>query len=104
LVIDDDEHAAGLRGLAQKIWANYQAKINKLPGGGREQALGLPPVDQIGREILNQILDPVRGASPEMRAVLRTKLGLPAETAPAASPTRAPPATTTTPPAAAAGR
>ena len=50
----------------------------------------------IDREILNRLLDPERGVSPQERAVLRTKLGLGEEKAlPARRPT--PPAATNPP-------
>jgi hypothetical protein len=46
------------------------------------------------RVILNRLLDPEQGAPFEMRAALRTKLGMSPETAPAPS-TNAPPESVT---------
>jgi len=97
LVLGEDGRAAGFQMLAQKIRATFQSKIKD-----REEAIGLPTMDQLRREVVNQLLDPENGFLPEMRAVLRTKLSLPAETAPPAiSQTNAPPAITNPPPAAA---
>ena len=88
LILGEDDRAAGFQLLAQKIRTTYQSKIR-----GRDEAIGLPPIEQSRREVLSQLLDPEHGLSPEMRAVLRTKLALPAETAPpAGSQTNAPPA------------
>ena len=58
----------------------------------RMAAIGLRPLEDIDREILNRFLDPEGGVPFEARAVLRTRLGLPPETV-------VPPATTNAPPA-----
>ena len=75
LILDEDDRAAGYRNLARKIWDVYQTKIT----GTREQAIGLPPFADIDRDIRDRILDPANGLPAEARAILRTKLGLPAE-------------------------
>jgi hypothetical protein len=98
LALGEESRAAGFRLLAEKVRTNYQGKIK-----GRE-AISMAPLGEIEREVLGQLLDPESGLSPEVKAVLRTKLGLPAETAPAASPANTPSATTNTPPAAATGK
>ena len=36
----------------------------------------ISPLDDIEREVVNRMLDPVNGVMPEMRAILRTKLNL----------------------------
>jgi hypothetical protein len=82
LSIDEEDHAAGYKLLAHKLWDNYMSRINK----ERTNSVGLRPFGDIDREILGRILDPKQGASPEIRAVLRTKLRLPAETVPAPAP------------------
>jgi hypothetical protein len=90
LSIDEDDHAAGYKLLARKLYDNFMSRIPK----DRQGAVGLRPFGDIDREILNRILDPEHGATPEVRAVLRTKLRLPAETAPTPAPapaTNAPP-------------
>jgi len=75
LAIGEDAHAAGYLGLAKQIWAAYDKRIPQ----ERKEAIGLPPLPQMDRIILNRMLDPQRGLVPEARAILRTKLGLPAE-------------------------
>ncbi|MGA2659087.1 MAG: hypothetical protein ABSH34_16415 [Verrucomicrobiota bacterium] len=88
LSIDEDDHAAGYRALALKLWDNYMRRIP----AERRDPVGLRPFKDIDREILNRVLDPEHGATPEVRAVLRTKLRLPAETPPTPAPaTNAPP-------------
>lgn len=87
LVLDQDESYAGLSNLAQQTHARYMSKI-----GGREMAIGLPSFPEIRQDIVRRLLDPEQGLPPEQRAVLRTKLGLPGETAPARPATNAPPA------------
>jgi plasmid stability protein len=60
----------------------------------REDALKIPPVEEIEKEILNRTLDPESGWPFEMRAALRVQLGLPPETLPAAQGTTTPPSGT----------
>jgi hypothetical protein len=83
LVLDEDDRAAGFKLLANKVWAVYMEKIPE----SRMAAIGLPPMATISQNVVNRLLDPQRGFPPAMRAVLRTKLGLPAETAPASAAT-----------------
>jgi hypothetical protein len=87
LVLGEEDRYAGYKLLARRAWDIYQSKITK-EGQAR---IGLRPLDDIDREILNRFLDPGEGAPFELRAVLRTKLGLPPEAA-------TPPATTNAPP------
>ena len=87
LTVDEDERAAGFKLLARQVWNAYMEKIPK----ERTAAIGLPPLDDINREMLNRLLDPERGVSREERDVLRTKLGLEKEKAIPAPPTNAPP-------------
>ena len=69
--VGDDERAAGLKLLADKVRTTYSAKTQ-----ARGEALAIPSMDQIQREVVNRMLDPENGVIPEMRAVLRTKLNL----------------------------
>jgi hypothetical protein len=71
LAIGEDERAAGLKLLAGKIRDTYSRNTE-----ARKDALAIPPLDDIQREVLNRMLDPENGVVPEMRAVLRTKLNL----------------------------
>ena len=44
------------------------------------ERIGLPPFDDINRTVLNHLLDPQHGLPYAARAVIRTQLGMPAET------------------------
>jgi hypothetical protein len=71
LAIGEDERAAGFKLLADKVRTTYSEKTK-----ARGEALAISPLDDIQKEVVNRMLDPQRGAPPEMRAVLRTKLNL----------------------------
>jgi hypothetical protein len=47
----------------------------------RQEAIGLPPLNEIAREVRDVMLDPTSGLPPEARAILRTELGMSPETA-----------------------
>ena len=87
MALGEDGPAAGFRLLAQHIWSAYQSRIPK----GRLSAIGLRPFDDIDQEVRKRMLDPQHGEPPEVRAVLRTKLGELPET-------NTPPAATNAPP------
>jgi hypothetical protein len=75
LIVDEDERALGFKNLAMQAYNSYENKIYN----SREQALGLGPFELIDKGVLTRFLDSV---PPEIRAALRTKLQLPAETSP----------------------
>jgi hypothetical protein len=81
LVLDQDDRSEGLKLLAEKAWKNYQSKIPE----ARMSAVGLPPFTDIDRTVRDRLLSPTTGLPPTARAILRTKLNLPAEKAPANS-------------------
>ena len=85
LVTDQEDRYEGFKLLARKILSAYMAKIPQ----ERAPAIGLGPFEDIDRVIRTRMLDPKEGPRPEFRAILRSKLGLPAETA------QAPPTGTT---------
>ena len=87
LVIGEEDHYAGYKLMARQVWDIFQSKIGK----DSLKRVGLSPLEDIDREILNRFLDPQGDVPFEVRAVLRTKLGLPPEAA-------APPASTNAPP------
>jgi hypothetical protein len=92
LVVGDEERAAGFKLLAGKLWQTYQSKIP----ADRQAAIRLQSLDEIQAEVLKRLLDPREGIPFEMRAILRSKLGMGPEAAtppPAPAPTDAPPAT-----------
>jgi hypothetical protein len=78
LAIGDDNRYAGFKLLADKIYSRYQTKVAAFQGQAR---VGLPPFADINRMVLNQLLDPKQGLPYAARAVLRTQLRLPPETA-----------------------
>lgn len=88
LAIDEDERAIGFKALAKKVWDSYQSQVYDV----RTNATTLPPFPEIDQEMRSRILDPNEGAPWEYRAVIRSKLGLPAEPK---IDTNAPPATAT---------
>ncbi len=93
LVRGEDDRAAGGRALAQRIHEVYMAKIGK---NFNEARVGLPSFAATDRTVRDAWINPSNDAPAEIRAILRTKLNLPAEAAPA---TNAPAASTNAPPA-----
>jgi hypothetical protein len=88
VVLGEDEHYAGFKHLAREVWEAYMSQIPQ----ERRAAIGLRPLEDIEREILNRFLDPAEDVPVEVRAMLRTKLGLPPESIPPPAKTNAPPA------------
>jgi hypothetical protein len=93
LATDQEERALGYKLLARQVLKAYMSKLPK----EAEPRVFLPPLEDIDREILSRILDTENGAPFTMRAILRSRLGMPAESiAPApATATNAPPGTVT---------
>jgi hypothetical protein len=85
LALGEDDQAAGYTLLAQKIWNRFQQQI-----AGQEIRVGLPPLETLRQEVLNQMLNPTNEMNPQFVAQLRTRLNLPA-------PTNAPPPATNQP-------
>lgn len=81
MILGQNDRAVGFRLLANKVWEAYRKKIPQ----DRWAAIGLPPVSETSKTILDQMLDPENGVNPEARAILRTELGMPPETAPAST-------------------
>jgi hypothetical protein len=75
LVEGDDERAANMYLMAKKIRDLYQQRIR-----GSEERTTLPPLADIERALLEDLLDPRTGLNPEARAVLRAKKNIPAST------------------------
>jgi len=91
LVFDEDDRAVNLQLLARRTYESYMSQIK-----GGEMRIGLPPYNEIVQAVRDRLLDPGRGLPPLYRAILRTKLGLPAEAPSAAPSTNAPPAAVST--------
>ncbi len=85
LVLGEDDHFGGYKLMAKRVWDNYMSKVPK----ERMDAIGLRPFDDIDKEIVRRLLDPQEGVPYEARAILRTKLGLPAEPPASAASTNA---------------
>jgi len=89
LIMDNDDQAENYKNMANKIWNHYYLKTQ----GGSQARLKLKSIPELQQFVLSKALDPKTGFSPRARAILRTKLGLPAEAslpavapAPAATP------------------
>ena len=83
LAIGQDDRYAGFKLIAGKVYENYLKKTASVKSNSGR--IGLPAYDLLNRTVLNQLLDPEKGAPFAMRAVLRTQLGMPAETVPTPS-------------------
>lgn len=77
LATGQDDRSENFKRLALRVYESYTAKISKY-GAKR---IPLPPFNDLNQTVLHQLLDPQRGLPYAARAVLRTQLGLPAETA-----------------------
>jgi len=91
LALGEDDRYAGYRLLANKIYEHFQAEISDR--ATNLQRIGLPPFADINRAVLERVLDPQQGMPYAARAIVRSQLGMPAETnAPPAAPTTNAPA------------
>jgi hypothetical protein len=75
LAIGQDDRAAGFQLLAAKIYAHYLTKV-----GPAQARVALPSLNDLKRNVLGQLLDTQRGLPYAARAVIRTQLGMTAET------------------------
>ena len=92
LVLGQDDRYAGYRLLANKIYERFQAEISDR--SVNVQRIGLPPFADINRAVLDRVLDPQQGMPYAARAIIRSQLGMPAETnLPPAAATNPAPAT-----------
>jgi hypothetical protein len=78
LAIGQDDRYAGFKLLARKVYENYQKKIGTM--ASNVERIRLPPFEMLDKTVLNQWLDPQNGVPYAARAVLRSQLGLRAET------------------------
>lgn len=74
LSMGDEDRAAGFRLLATKVWQNYDQQI----AADRRAAIAMPPIQEISESVLRRLLSPEAGMPDEIRSVLLTRLGLPA--------------------------
>jgi hypothetical protein len=87
LATDNEDRYEGLKLLAHKVWERYQSRMPK----ERLEAIGLRPFEEMDKEVLRRMLDPEQGVPREVRAILITKLRLPAEMLTPSATTNAPP-------------
>lgn len=95
LVNGEDDRAEGTRKLAEMVWESYMSQIPP----DRIAATGLPPFKTISQDLVNRLLDPSSTIAwpPEVRGILRRRLGLPPEeAAPISVPANPPPLLSTT--------
>jgi hypothetical protein len=79
LAIGQDDRYAGFKLLAGKVYEKYQKSISKM--ASNVQRVGLPPFDVLNRSVLDRLLDTQKPVLPfAARAVIRTQLGMSAET------------------------
>lgn len=79
LAIGQDDRSLGFKLLARKVYDKYQKSISSMKSN--QERVGLPPFDVLNRTVLNRMLETEKPLLPyAARAVLRTQLGLPAET------------------------
>jgi len=84
LAVGQDDRYAGYKLMAAKVYEHYQTQIATMKSN--LQRVGLPPLAELNRAVLGQLLDPRQGLPYAVRAVIRSQLQMPAET-------NAPPAT-----------
>lgn len=73
----DDDRYLNLKNLANRVHDRYTTKVGK-----SAERVKLMPFDEIRRVVAQQLVDPQGPLPYAARAVLRTRLGLPAETPP----------------------
>jgi hypothetical protein len=78
LVMGQDDRYTGFKLLAARAYEHFESRISDMKSN--QQRIGLPPFADINRAVLDQILDPQQGAPYAARAIIRSQLGLPAET------------------------
>ncbi len=91
LVVGEDDRAVGFKNLARAVWRAYQSNVPE----NRMSATGLLPFEQMNQMVLNALLSPTSRWPFEVRAILRSRLGMGPET-----PLAPEPETTTTAPTA----
>jgi hypothetical protein len=85
LALGSDDRYQGFKNIVKKIYKHYEDKTAN--GGVKSSRVPLPNYDDLDRSVRKDLLDPQNGLPFAARAMLRTQLGMPAETnAPAISP------------------
>ena len=76
LATDNDDRAATMLRLAQKVRSRYMTEVGK----GQIIRMFLPEIPDLLRSVREELLGQQSGVMPEVQAMLRTRLGLPAPT------------------------
>lgn len=74
--VGEDDHAQGLERMAERIHANYAARTDHKSSVKRVE---LPPLSELKRNVLLEMLRPDPEVSAEFQAALRSRLGLPSD-------------------------
>jgi hypothetical protein len=77
LAAGEDDRYENFRRLANKVYLKYEKESSGYKG---DQRIPLPPYDDLRRQVINSLIDPQEGLPFAARQVIRTRLGLPAET------------------------
>ena len=91
LALGSDDRYEGFLNLVRQIYAHFNSRT--MIHGAATTRVPLPAFSDLNKGVLHDLLDPHRGLPFEARAVLRTRLGLPAETNQAPDVVIPPPAT-----------
>jgi hypothetical protein len=78
LALGSNDRYQGFKNLVKKIYVHYNAKT--ATAGVNSSRVPLPNYDDLNRSVMKDLLDPQSGMPFAARAVLRTQLGMPAET------------------------
>ena len=62
--MEDEDRANGMLLMGQKMWSIYNARVVR-------EAIRLPPFKEMMNGVLNRLLDPKEGLTPEYAAKLR---------------------------------
>jgi hypothetical protein len=81
LALGEDERARIMLQLANKVRARYMSEIGK----GQEKRIFLPEITDLLNSVRDELVGPQSGLRPEVKAMIRTRLGMPAETEAAAA-------------------
>lgn len=77
LAIGNDDRYAGFKLLAAKVYEHYLSQISDYKPS--LQRIPLPKFADLNRDVLNRLLDPQQGLPYAARAVIRSQLGMSAE-------------------------
>jgi hypothetical protein len=78
LALGEDDRYTNFRLLAKRVHAHFQEEISGQ--SANLQRIGLPPFADLNRAVLERLLDPEQGMPYAARAIIRSQLGMPAET------------------------